>query len=196
MRVYSLIILLSLSFSNPAQKRTATVMIKQIKSSSWSCPDQQTDFKVYTLSDSLSYDQRKKTKEVLKDRFKSNNDKNKILSYDVSLNQNDFLVIYEYYYQYSDKRRDGCTTNERRLIKGFPIGDLTQLDAKMQQKLNNNSHAKKYLRHKIIEIQIPFGFKDPTLLESMTSELRKIFSKTEYISTEKARNSTGIGVHG
>jgi hypothetical protein len=198
-KFYLSILFLLLSAIALAQKRSALVLIKQEMSDSYKCPDQQTEFKVHTLNQSLDYEKKKKVKEVFIERLKGSDEKAKIYDYEVKMNDDDFLIIYEYFYQYSENRYSECLTNERRLIKGFPISDLTMMEAKLQQKLANNPFKKKYIRHRILEIQLPFSKVDPGWLNSLTGEMKKLIDEYYNSSNDKTGNKTkptGPGVRG
>jgi hypothetical protein len=141
----------------------------------------------------MTYEQKQKMLNVFKERLKAGNDKLRIRDHQVSMNQNDYLVFYEYTYRYSENKKPKCTTNERTIIKGFPIASIEGIQEKLAKKLAGNWNKDKYISHKIIAIKQPFVSKEGNYLNRFKQYLREKSPKGKPVQPKKA---AGIGVRG
>ena len=110
MRNLILILCFFISVNVISQSRTAYVLIKE-KKGEFSCPNQQTDFRIHFLNSKLDYQRRQKVLEVFKNRLISGLDKKqyRVRVRTVLMDQSDYLAIYQYDYRYAEKKDPKCT---------------------------------------------------------------------------------------
>ncbi len=169
-----------------AQKRKAYVLIKEKKGNSWSCPDQQIDYRVHFLNSKMDYTKRRKVLDVFINRFKGSEKNIRIKDYEVWMQQDDYLVFYEYVYKYTNKKDSKCNTNHRTIIKGFPLSNIEDVEEKLANKLKVNLYRDKYVSSQILDIKKPFVSDGVSYLQKLEEYFRKKGSKVKikkYIPT-------------
>ncbi|MCC1483426.1 hypothetical protein [Winogradskyella immobilis] len=175
------------------------VLVKDIKTDKhWGCPTQQTDYEInYSLRNVKDYKRKSKALEVFKKRFQAGEDNTKIIAHEVSIAPDDFLVVYEYVYEYSDRRDEKCSTNLRRIIKGFKVKNLEEIPEKMQERLEANFRKKDYDIHNILEIRVPLNLSDNApLLNVISGKIRDYVNKNGKVDKTKKNKGTAVGVRG
>jgi hypothetical protein len=178
-----------------AQSRTCYVLIKKVKAPSFSCIDQDKEYIIQHINNKLDYKKKQKLLNVFKNRLKAGDKKNSIKQEAVTMDQNDFLVVYEFLYKYSDTVNEKCKTNIGRILKGFTISDLADLDKKMSQSLANAWLKDKYISHKILEIQQPFYNAKPGLVNTLSFKI-KSYLKKHNDSVKKRNKDSSLGSRG
>ena len=178
---------------------TVYVLVKQVKiDKHWDCPTQQTDHEInYSLRNVKNYKRKSKALEVFKKRFQASEENTKIIAHEVSIAPDDFLVVYEYVYQYLEKRDEKCSTNLRRIIKGFKVKNLEDLPEKMTQVLDANFRKKDYESHHILEIRAPLNLSNNApLLNIISGKIRDYVEKNGKVDKTKGSKDATVGVRG
>ncbi|NHN24847.1 hypothetical protein FIA58_004075 [Flavobacterium jejuense] len=178
-----------------AQSRTCYVFIKEKSGDSWYCPKQDESYEIHTISEKLNYTKTQKVLNEFKERFKAGDKKSNIKQESVTMDQEDYLIIYEYNYAYSEKIHEKCKTNIARKIQGFAVSNLKEVDQKLTESIEKARLKKKYVSHRIIDIHQPYIVKNKGGISASSEKLLQLLEKQKD-SINTHNKAIGVGVRG